>query len=343
MRYVHELINGEHIWNYSGGEQTNKFFKNLDYTVKNKENMIAHYVLGATWDGDDQTERFIQNGIWENGYDDKFADIVNSVNVGDKVAIKSSYATKDRKSILRIKAIGTVTNNPKNGKILKVEWEKNFSSFDLENYGSYRNTIQIVANKDVKAIFNHSSEMSENKEISQINMSLNQILFGPPGTGKTFNSISEAVRIASSDRYTTNHTENKKIFDELCKEGQIDFVTFHQNYSYEDFMIGIRPNVSDAAINNLSFKKHYGVFYEIAKRARENYFFTLHATNNIENALFQIKQKVDKNRKYKIKMKTSFFNIAEINNENIVGYNQGGRYFTFQTNQILKDAVILNF
>ncbi len=169
-------------------------------------------------------------------------------------------------------------------------------------------------------------------------MTLNQILFGPPGTGKTYNSIDKAVFIASPNRYSNEHKYNKKIFDELRKEGQIEFVTFHQNYSYEDFMVGIRPNVSEAATNNLSFKNHYGIFYEITKRARENYFSTLHATNDIENALFQIQQKVDENHEYKIKMRTSFFNLTKIDNENIVGCNQGGRCFTFQTNQILKDA-----
>jgi 5-methylcytosine-specific restriction protein B len=95
----------------------------------------------------------------------------------------------------------------------------------------------------------------------------NMILFGPPGTGKTYNSIDKAVEIVTGIK--SNHEKNKVIFDTLKKEGQIEFVTFHQNYSYEDFMVGIRPDIE---YEHLRFKSYKGIFYEIAKKARENYF-----------------------------------------------------------------------
>lgn len=94
----------------------------------------------------------------------------------------------------------------------------------------------------------------------------NTILFGPPGTSKTYNSIDKAVEIVTGIK--SNHEESKIIFDKLKKEGQIEFVTFHQNYSYEDFMVGIRPDVE---FEKLRFKPYKGIFYEIAKKARENY------------------------------------------------------------------------
>lgn len=64
----------------------------------------------------------------------------------------------------------------------------------------------------------------------------NLILYGPPGTGKTYNSIDKAVEIVTG-KVSTNHSVNKTLFDELRKQGQIEFVTFHQNYAYEDFMV----------------------------------------------------------------------------------------------------------
>lgn len=94
----------------------------------------------------------------------------------------------------------------------------------------------------------------------------NIILFGPPGTGKTYNSIDKAVEIVTGIKI--NHEDSKEIFDKLKKEGQIEFVTFHQNYSYEDFMVGIRPDIE---FEHLRFKPYRGIFYEIAKKAKENY------------------------------------------------------------------------
>ena len=95
----------------------------------------------------------------------------------------------------------------------------------------------------------------------------NVILFGPPGTGKTYKSIEEAVKVIQGV-ISLNHDENKGVFDKLKKEGQIEFITFHQNYSYEDFMVGIRPDIES---EQLRFKPYKGIFYEIAKRARDNY------------------------------------------------------------------------
>lgn len=74
---------------------------------------------------------------------------------------------------------------------------------------------------------------------------LNQILYGPPGTGKTFNTINKALEIIhSKDKdYVTNRTRKQLVeeFKTLRKTGQIEFITFHQSFSYEDFVEGIKP------------------------------------------------------------------------------------------------------
>jgi hypothetical protein len=96
---------------------------------------------------------------------------------------------------------------------------------------------------------------------------LNQILYGPPGTGKTYHTIDEAVKIIDGTA-STEHEINKERFNILKEEGQIEFVTFHQNYGYEDFMVGIRP---DAEFDQLRFKPYTGIFYQLNQRAKENY------------------------------------------------------------------------
>ena len=55
----------------------------------------SYWFVGAMYDGtDDQTPRFIEDGIWENGYIDKYLDQVRAVQPGDRIAIKSSYTRK---------------------------------------------------------------------------------------------------------------------------------------------------------------------------------------------------------------------------------------------------------
>ena len=145
----------------------------------------------------------------------------------------------------------------------------------------------------------------------------NIILFGPPGTGKTYNSIDKAVEIITGVK--SNHEDSKVIFDKLKKEGQIEFVTFHQNYSYEDFMVGIRPDIE---FEHLRFKPYKGIFYEIAKKARENYFASSNeqpkerAFQNVFSEI--IKPLTEKGELVKIKMASGvFYTITDVSDYTI--------------------------
>ncbi|AKJ63949.1 McrB family protein [Kiritimatiella glycovorans] len=91
----------------------------------------ACWFVGATYGSDDQTSRFLNDGIWENGYQDKYLDQVKSIQTGDRIAIISSYTRKrdlsfDNRgqsvSVMGIKAIGVVKKNHGDGRTLDVEW-----------------------------------------------------------------------------------------------------------------------------------------------------------------------------------------------------------------------------
>lgn len=95
---------------------------------------------------------------------------------------------------------------------------------------------------------------------------LNTILYGPPGTGKTYNTAKYCAEILTGEDFTGRDDEARELFNN-CLGNQIEFVTFHQNYSYEDFIQGLRPDIKS---DNLSFDREDGIFKVISDRAARN-------------------------------------------------------------------------
>ena len=98
---------------------------------------------------------------------------------------------------------------------------------------------------------------------------LNQILYGPPGTGKTYHTINYALSVieGKSIEELENEERNnlKKRFDDYTERWQIVFTTFHQSFSYEDFIEGLRADVDGNG--NIKYKVKDGIFKELAEKA----------------------------------------------------------------------------
>jgi len=93
---------------------------------------------------------------------------------------------------------------------------------------------------------------------------LNQILYGPPGTGKTYRVIREAAAIIAGQPLVDDQ-EAKAAYDRACAEGRARLATFHQSFSYEDFIEGIRPVMEETGVAR--FEVRDGIFKEIASDA----------------------------------------------------------------------------
>ena len=113
------------------------------------EDGTSYWFVGATWDDGDQMPRFIAEGIWENGWEDQFSDLVRRMKSGDRVALKSSFVQKHGLpfdvggkpvSVMRIKATGTILDNPGDGLKVKISWDPPFEPRDWYFY-TFRTTI----------------------------------------------------------------------------------------------------------------------------------------------------------------------------------------------------------
>jgi 5-methylcytosine-specific restriction enzyme B len=116
------------------------------------EKDVTYWLVGAYWDDRDprdQTVRFLEEGIWENGYHDRYLDEVKAMKVNDKIAIKASttqrknlpFDAQDRTvSRMIIKAVGTIVANRGDGRTVEVEWEPEFQEKSWYFY-THRGTI----------------------------------------------------------------------------------------------------------------------------------------------------------------------------------------------------------
>lgn len=109
---------------------------------------VNYWMVGARWDDadpPDQTKRFLEEGIWQNGHEERHADAVKQMKPGDRIAIKAPGAQKQdlpfdshghTVSRMVIKARGTILRNRDDGRTVEVEWEPKGPPVDWYFYTS---------------------------------------------------------------------------------------------------------------------------------------------------------------------------------------------------------------
>jgi hypothetical protein len=136
--------------------------------------------------------------------------------------------------------------------------------------------VNDIINEYAGSAFEGLSEIKNQPMDEKRKHSLNTILYGPPGTGKTFNTISHAVAIINGydfeeiKRLQQDPIERQRLkeeYDAFVKGGQINFVTFHQSYGYEEFVEGIKPKVNTSG--EVEYNIEDGIFKKICLVAGE--------------------------------------------------------------------------
>ncbi len=171
-------------------------------------------------------------------------------------------------------------------------------------------------------------ETLDGKDITKsMTQELNQILYGPPGTGKTYQTTELAVKLAEPEWFE-QHFDNddkdalrllvKQKYVELENDDRIAFTTFHQSYSYEDFIEGIRAitNENSSTISSISYEIEDGVFKKIADKANQATFTGRQLGISSSPRVWKIS--VGKREEYEIR------NACLDKNEARIGWNDTG-------------------
>jgi len=156
---------------------------------------------------------------------------------------------------------------------------------EVKKLSSFREVAQLAGIQE-----SYSTEISKGSKISDVSANYkfnknntssynesfkikNIILYGAPGVGKTHNyqKLITMIENGYSEKETfysikTNEQVelNSEEFQSIKDEKRVEFITFHQSYSYEDFIEGFRPQ------ENGNIELEDGIFKNIAKRANDN-------------------------------------------------------------------------
>ncbi|PHO08881.1 hypothetical protein CPG37_12145 [Malaciobacter canalis] len=145
------------------------------------------------------------------------------------------------------------------------ELDKRCNEGDLESWSQ-----NIGNHRPRAAIRKYIRFLNSNHESSELNIK-NIMLYGAPGVGKTYNykRLISLIEEGKSESEIFNFIKEKddyivdeNIYENIKKDKRVEFVTFHQSYSYEDFIEGFRPS------ENANIELEDGIFKVLCDKAK---------------------------------------------------------------------------
>ncbi|WP_041963667.1 McrB family protein [Sulfurospirillum cavolei] len=161
---------------------------------------------------------------------------------------------------------GKVCNPIAKDKILRILYENEYYTYQPYEPSVINYIFNLIDRQDTMKEKSKIENIISNKQTQP----LNQILYGPPGTGKTYHTITKAIEIIENRVFEEieDRSTLKAKFEAYKQAGQIEFVTFHQSYGYEEFVEGIKAKTTD---NGIEYKIEAGIFKKLSNKAKENY------------------------------------------------------------------------
>lgn len=267
---------GIRYWLYSPGENASKW-----------ETFYKEGIMGLGWDNIGDLNQYksrleIKNALI-NAYGGETSksndvtandDFVNKMKIGDIIIVK-----KGKSELLGYGEVTSdyffIENRIDFKSCRKIDWKLN-GNWKVDFSLVTKTLTDITVYPSVHPDYNKYHErlmgiMMKNSKTKNTNLMifpLNTIFYGPPGTGKTHLTIKRAAEIITGQTIV-HYNDALKIFKQHLGT-RIEFITFHQNYSYEDFIQGLRPDTENG--NQLTFQKKDGVFMQMAINALYEYY-----------------------------------------------------------------------